>query len=80
MVADSRIPFKEHDRKAVIETPCIKVCTLDAGSALCLGCGRTVAEIAAWGAMAPAERRRIMNELSARLAALAPARAAGTGA
>jgi predicted Fe-S protein YdhL (DUF1289 family) len=63
---------------AVIETPCIKVCTLDARAALCLGCGRTVDEIAGWGAMSPAGRSRIMGELAGRLAALQPARSAGT--
>ena len=63
----------------MIETPCIKVCTLDARSRLCLGCGRTVDEIAGWGAMTAAERTRIMAELPGRLTALTPARAAGAG-
>lgn len=53
---------------AMIETPCIKICTLDARSRLCLGCGRTIDEIAAWGTMAAAERKRVMDELPARLA------------
>lgn len=51
----------------MIESPCIKVCTLDARSGLCLGCGRTVAEIARWTAMPPADCKRIMEELPARL-------------
>ncbi len=53
----------------MIETPCEKICTLDAQRKLCLGCGRTVDEIAAWGRLSPAERRRVMNELPERLAA-----------
>lgn len=52
-----------------IETPCVKICTLDAAQGLCLGCGRTVAEIAAWAGLAPAERRRVMDMLPERLAA-----------
>jgi uncharacterized protein len=56
----------------VIESPCIKICTLEARTGLCLGCGRTVDEIAAWSVMSAAERARIMNELAARLAALKP--------
>ena len=52
-----------------IETPCVKICTLDAAQGLCLGCGRTVAEIAAWAGLAPAERRRVMDKLPERLAA-----------
>ena len=55
----------------MIESPCIKICTLDARSALCLGCGRTIDEIARWIAMSDAERSRIMAELPARQAARA---------
>jgi uncharacterized protein len=53
----------------MIESPCIKICTLDARSGLCLGCGRTIDEIARWTAMSDAERGRVMNELPWRLAA-----------
>ncbi len=52
----------------MIESPCIKICTLDARSGLCLGCGRTVEEIARWTAMSTAERIRVMDELPDRLA------------
>jgi predicted Fe-S protein YdhL (DUF1289 family) len=64
-------------RLTMIETPCIKICTLDARSGLCLGCGRTVDEIARWSAMSAAERARVMAELPARLAASQAERAAG---
>jgi hypothetical protein len=50
----------------MIESPCTKVCTLDAHSGLCLGCGRTIDEIARWTAMSEAERTRIMAALPAR--------------
>ena len=53
----------------MIESPCIKICTLDARSGLCLGCGRTIDEIARWTAMSDAERARVMREAPARLAA-----------
>jgi hypothetical protein len=53
-----------------IETPCNKVCVLDASSGLCIGCGRTAAEIGSWIGLTADERRRIMAELPARLAAL----------
>lgn len=53
----------------MIESPCVKICTLDARSGLCLGCGRTIDEIARWTAMSAAERARVMNKLPARLAA-----------
>jgi predicted Fe-S protein YdhL (DUF1289 family) len=53
-----------------IESPCNKVCTLDPISALCIGCGRTLAEIEAWSRLSSADRVRIMAELPRRLAAL----------
>jgi predicted Fe-S protein YdhL (DUF1289 family) len=54
----------------LIETPCLKICVLEPGSKLCRGCGRTIAEIAAWGAMSVSERRRIMALLPDRIAAI----------
>jgi predicted Fe-S protein YdhL (DUF1289 family) len=53
----------------MIESPCVNICTLDARSKTCLGCGRTIDEIARWSTMIPAERSRVMSELPARMAA-----------
>ncbi len=55
---------------ALIETPCEKICVVDAPSGLCRGCGRNLAEIAEWTAYTDAERSRIMAELPDRLAAM----------
>ncbi|MGH6950815.1 MAG: DUF1289 domain-containing protein [Vitreimonas sp.] len=52
-----------------VSTPCIKVCAVSGRTGLCIGCGRTLAEIAGWGAMNDDERRAIMAQLPARLAA-----------
>lgn len=52
-----------------IATPCIKVCAVSGESGLCIGCGRTLGEIAAWGGLSDAERSRIMDELPSRLEA-----------
>jgi uncharacterized protein len=60
----------------MIDTPCVKICTLDARAGLCLGCGRTVDEITRWTAMAASERARVMAELPARLATLSAERPA----
>jgi predicted Fe-S protein YdhL (DUF1289 family) len=57
-----------------VESPCNKVCTVDPASSLCVGCGRTLAEIAGWLGLSVAERRRIMIELPRRLAAPAAAK------
>jgi uncharacterized protein len=60
----------------MFESPCSKVCTLDARSGLCLGCGRTIEEITRWTAMSAAERARVMDELPDRLAGRAATPAA----
>jgi len=52
---------------APMDTPCTKICTLDSRTGLCLGCGRTLDEIAAWSRMSDDERRRIMDALPARM-------------
>ena len=51
-----------------VSTPCIKICIVRGESGLCVGCGRTLAEIAGWGGMDEDRRREIMAELPARLA------------
>jgi predicted Fe-S protein YdhL (DUF1289 family) len=55
---------------AEIETPCNNVCAVDPVSGLCVGCGRTVAEIAGWIGFTAADRARVMAELPQRLAKL----------
>jgi len=51
----------------MIESPCTKICTVDPASGLCLGCGRSLAEIGAWTSYTDAERRRVMAELPKRI-------------
>jgi predicted Fe-S protein YdhL (DUF1289 family) len=63
--------------KANIESPCNKVCVMHPSLGLCIGCGRSLDEIARWSDFATAERARIMAQLPPRLAALADA---GAGA
>ena len=50
-----------------IESPCILVCSIDAKTGYCFGCGRTREEISAWLSMTPADRRQVMAMLPARL-------------
>jgi predicted Fe-S protein YdhL (DUF1289 family) len=50
-----------------ISTPCIKVCIVDGKNGLCVGCGRTLAEIAGWGGMDEERRRAVMADLPERL-------------
>jgi uncharacterized protein len=56
---------------APISTPCKKICAVEGQTGLCVGCGRTLREIAAWTSYDEARRQQIMAELPARLAARA---------
>lgn len=49
------------------ETPCIAVCFIDPKTNLCLGCGRTLPEIARWHALNSEERLAIMDTLPQRM-------------
>jgi hypothetical protein len=59
--------------EANIESPCNRVCVVHPSLGLCIGCGRSLDEIARWSDFATAERARIMAQLPPRLAALAHA-------
>jgi len=63
--------------QADVASPCINVCTLDPATQVCLGCFRTLDEIAAWGTSSNAERAAIRAELPRRRELLA---ASGTEA
>jgi predicted Fe-S protein YdhL (DUF1289 family) len=65
------------------ETPCNAVCIIDPRTSLCLGCGRTLPEIARWHRMDRAERLAVMAQLPARMAdagLVQPETAAGSAA
>lgn len=49
-------------------TPCIKVCAVSGQTGQCIGCGRTLPEIAGWGRMSEPERLAIMAALPERMA------------
>lgn len=49
-----------------IATPCIKACVVDGASSLCLGCYRTLSEIAEWSRLDDGQRADIMADLPAR--------------
>jgi predicted Fe-S protein YdhL (DUF1289 family) len=51
-------------------TPCIDVCSLHPVAGLCIGCGRTVDEIARWAGMTDGERSAVMALLPQRRAAM----------
>ena len=49
-----------------MKTPCVKVCQMDPSRDLCLGCKRTLDEIARWGSMNDQQREQILAELPSR--------------
>jgi predicted Fe-S protein YdhL (DUF1289 family) len=55
-----------------VATPCIQVCVVDGESGLCLGCHRTLNEVATWSKLTDADRTRIMAELPARKSRIRP--------
>lgn len=62
----------------MVASPCNGVCRLDAATGWCLGCGRTIDEIAAWSTLDDDGRRRVWAALPARRARLPlPPSAAG---
>ncbi len=54
---------------APLSSPCIRVCVVDGITNLCLGCGRTLPEIAQWGRFSEAQRLAIMATLPERMKA-----------
>lgn len=51
-----------------IVSPCIRVCAIDGRSGLCVGCHRSLKEIAGWSRLSPGERDAIMAALPRRAA------------
>ena len=50
-------------KRAEVESPCVKVCVVHPQERLCVGCLRSLDEIARWSRMSPEERRGIMADL-----------------
>ena len=62
-----------------IATPCIQVCIIDGESGLCLGCHRTLPEVAEWRKLTDERRQAIMVELPARRERIRPEKLALVG-
>ena len=48
-------------------SPCIGVCIIDPASGFCVGCARTIPEIAGWLNSSTEEKHRILAALAERL-------------
>lgn len=58
-------PLANVKATATVDSPCVKICVIDDGG-LCVGCARTLDEIAGWGTYSQAQRRAIMGALAHR--------------
>ena len=49
-----------------VMSPCIGICIMDAKSNLCVGCKRTIDEVARWPMIEDSERQKIIDSLKTR--------------
>lgn len=49
-----------------IDSPCVKLCVVHPEERLCVGCYRSIEEIATWSRLTPEQRQEIMADLPAR--------------
>ena len=49
-----------------VESPCVKICVVNPETGLCIGCRRSVDEIARWSRMSVPERREVLAALPGR--------------
>jgi uncharacterized protein len=71
---DARQKTKEKPKRSnliMIAPPCTAICQIDKRSGLCIGCARTLDEIALWESASDDEQRDIIAKLPTRLIARA---------
>jgi len=49
-----------------INSPCVNICVMHRKAEICIGCYRTIDEIARWSVMPPLERKALVRELPSR--------------
>ena len=45
-----------------MKSPCVKICTMKKGWSLCIGCFRTIEQIAKWKTYSDEEKRKVIKE------------------
>jgi uncharacterized protein len=53
-----------------VRSPCVNICEIDDVTGWCVGCGRTLDEIARWGATDDMDRNAVLAQLPARMASI----------
>ncbi|HEX3603451.1 MAG TPA: DUF1289 domain-containing protein [Steroidobacteraceae bacterium] len=59
-------PSERSSVSSPVQSPCVNVCRLDAEGATCVGCRRTLGEIAEWSSASEARRREILAAVKLR--------------
>jgi hypothetical protein len=57
-----------------VQSPCVKICVVHPATRLCVGCLRSIDEIAGWSAMTHEARAAVMAELPGRAPLIAQRR------
>lgn len=60
------------DGTAAVPSPCTSVCTMNAADGLCIGCARTLEEIANWSGYSDAQKRAVLRLVAQRTERRAP--------
>ena len=55
------------ERDGYVPSPCVCICTMDSATGLCIGCWRTIEEIAGWSGMSDEEKRQVWQRLAERV-------------
>ena len=51
----------------MLPSPCVSVCTMSPDQGWCLGCYRTLDEIATWASLKPVQQREVWRRVEERL-------------
>lgn len=57
---------------SAVPSPCVAICRMDEATGWCVGCQRTLDEIAAWSLFDDEEKRQVWRAIEERRAALRP--------
>lgn len=55
--------FDPAKHQGPLPSPCVGICQMDRTSGLCMGCQRTINEIADWGVAPESKKRAIWEEI-----------------
>ena len=57
-------------KREEVQSPCVKLCVVHPEARICVGCFRSIDEIASWSRLSAPERTALMTDLPSRAATL----------